>query len=169
MKQILIYLLISLPFFSKAQKKIFPFNDEGKIVYTVVDSSTLSKQQMFTNATAWLAKTFVNSKNATSDATAGKIIYKMKQGLANNNEVQYTAELDFKDNKYRLRLFDFVHVSNYKALPSVSFGLEELYKGQLTRKDKNAAKGIANMENVNKEILDQLYALKKAIEFKDDF
>lgn len=97
-------------------------NSAGQVVeYKIIDSAKgITADQLYTNARAWVAKTFV-SANAVlqmDDKQAGKIIGKgnMRTPVKNafgmvigDDIINFTITIDVKENKYRVILSDFSH------------------------------------------------------------
>ena len=132
MKKLLI-LLLFIPVFAFSQ-------DSTKFEFGLVDSVHATKSELYTYAKSWMAKTFVSSKDVIEmdDKDAGRIIGKgyfiKRENSAFGNQVglsliQFTIQIDTKDNKYRCQFMNFKHsyvqtASTYN--PNESFSMNKL-------------------------------------------
>jgi hypothetical protein len=114
----LFFALMLLPMFAHAQ---LPVKD-GKVFYEVVDTCSLTKEQLYNKTKLWLANTFNDSKSVieVDDKENGEIVGKgnfdftCKYSLVNvNSTCFFTIKIDVKDNKYRLQLYNVYTTTGY--------------------------------------------------------
>lgn len=96
----------------------------GKITFTevvTVDDSTATKDQLYSRAREWFARTFKSSQNVLQmdDKELGKLIgkgnFSIIPGLyLTDSRVDFTLSIYLKDGRYKYELTDFNHVS-YKS------------------------------------------------------
>lgn len=132
MKKIIIFaFLISLCVFSFSEKKVWkdpnarqilPKDETGKIVFTeVVEVPNVTKDQLYSRAYEWFAKTFNSAQNVIQmqDKENGKIVGKgifdemNASGTLGMGGVKgyakFTISIYLKDGKYKYEVADFVH------------------------------------------------------------
>lgn len=122
-KLILLSLLFFVFIFNSNSQSIFPYDSiTGEVYYTEVKEVSLTKNQLFSNAKAWLAMNLTSYKKSVDmeDLTSGKIIAKIlnknTDGLGWDSE-EFTISIDCKDNKFRYKIFDikfetFTHMNS---------------------------------------------------------
>ena len=114
MKKLLFGIMLMLPILCNAQ------TDSTNFEFSLIDTLDGTKTELFVNAKAWLAKTFVSSKSVIEmeDKDAGKIIgngvitKRVNSTLGNQIGIDiifFTVNIDTKDNKYRCILSNFTH------------------------------------------------------------
>jgi hypothetical protein len=111
--------LIVLPFcvlVISLKAQIFPMV-EGKVVYEQIDSVRSTKEELFLRSKVWLVKSFKSAKSVIQleDKDVRKLMgkgmdtyllhYGMNQILVTGG-VYYTIQIDCRDNKARIRIFD---------------------------------------------------------------
>jgi len=121
MKKIGIILLIIL-FNSNLSSQVLPLDSEtGKITYTevaYVDDSTTTKDQLYSVAREWFARTFKSSNDVLQmdDRKAGKLIGKGSFEIEmtpylTESYVEFTISIYVKNGKYKYEFTDFYHIS----------------------------------------------------------
>ena len=124
LKSVILSGLLSLPLVASAQATLvnaLPVSAEThRITYTgVVEVPGVSKDDLYTRATEWFAKTY-NSSNAVlqmQDRAAGELVGKpvlptTVRSLGANYPagiVKYTISVYLKDGKYKYEITDLVH------------------------------------------------------------
>jgi hypothetical protein len=111
MKYILFFLLISSRAFGQLPTR------DGHVFYESIDTSSFSKDQLYSKAKLWLVNSFKDSKSVSEidDKEGGQIVGK------GNFVVNYTyaltpstcrfnfiMKIDLKDNKYRLQIYNII-------------------------------------------------------------
>ena len=109
---------VTYAFGQKETPKLPIDNSTRKITYTevvFVDSLT-NKQELFSRAKEWFAKTFQSSTNVIQmeDKEDGKIIGKAllpiyNKTLGDFGHIHYTISIFLKDGRYKYELSDFYH------------------------------------------------------------
>lgn len=176
----------SIPNFLSAQTH-FP-RKEGKIVYEKVDSlEGFSKEQLFGFSKKWFADTFRNAKNViqSEDFETGQLIGKGETGIVNSeykesgkliwtdlitSTYKFTIQIDIKDQKYRLRIYDISRPFKFLLTDGspVSSSLEEIDK-QFSQDKKKAEKWKATSPAISEHFIGIMESFsKKAIEVKND-
>lgn len=102
---LLLMMLFSLRGYSQNVK--FPINGQNEVEYSLTDSSTLSKDEMFSNLQTWVAETFGNYKAVVQleDKASGKMMIGGQSEISYNwfyKRIRYKILVQLKDNKYRL-------------------------------------------------------------------
>lgn len=125
----------------KEIKNKFPENDIGELEFSEVVECNMSKDSLFNNAKNWAVNTFYDYKEVLQyeDKEVGKLIvkglYKPEQASnVLNNESEdfwFTITFDFKDNKYRYKVGNFI--SNVTSVIN-----EKVIKKNVTPKDRAA-------------------------------
>lgn len=134
---------------------MFPVKD-NKVIFEKVDSSRLQANEIYNLVKVWIAKNFVSANNVIQHDQApnkiiGKGIFKFNNkggGSLGIVTVFFTIDVSIKDNKYRIRLYDFlvtnscssdienpienVHVKTYTGLMKKYF-----YNAELIIKNKS--------------------------------
>ena len=123
MKNILVivvmFLLPSVAF-SQIDSNIVEFpTKDGKVVYeSIVENPALNKTKLYGASKKWIADTFKSAKNIiqSEDASSGQIIGKFYNELSNFKndkslvgkkfDTQCSIQIDVKDGKCRIRLYD---------------------------------------------------------------
>ena len=123
---IALFLMFSITVFCKNETPVLPIDSiSKKITYTdkvFVDSAT-NKQELFSRAREWFAKTYKSSSKVIQmeDKESGKIIGKAlmqvyHKGLGMSFEsgyINYTFSIYIKDGKYKYEVTDFYHTGQY--------------------------------------------------------
>jgi hypothetical protein len=119
MKWILPLILLITSYKGNSQTITLPQKD-GKIYYEVIDSvKGKSKDQLYEISKKWFISTFKNAKAViqSEDKEAGTIIGKgvsstvVGSGLGKMSlDFRYTIEINIKQGKYRMRIYDLVNV-----------------------------------------------------------
>jgi len=113
MKKILLAVLLFIAFgfnaFSQdnSQLHLFPVVD-GKVMYEkVVDADGKKQYDMYQKAFEWYNKKFRSDYDhlISHEESIGQLIFSIKTDV-DIYTVNFTLQLDFKDNKYRYRIFD---------------------------------------------------------------
>ncbi len=121
-----LFLFFSFEVLSQDKKIDFPIDKTTKrITYTeviVVDSS-LSKNELYSNAREWFAKTYNSSLSVIQmdDKELGKIVGKASIPvhftslgmMIEGGFIHYTISLQLKDGRYKYEITDFNHVGTY--------------------------------------------------------
>ncbi len=99
-------------------------NETGKITFTevvYVDDSTTTKDELYSLAREWFAKTFKSSQSVLQmdDKELGKLIGKAnfsinRTAYLTDSYVDFTISIYLKDGRYKYQITDFNHVS-YKS------------------------------------------------------
>lgn len=113
-----------------AQPK-FPLNDEGRIEFKkIIPLDSASKASHFGKARLWVANTFKSAKDVVQyeSAQEGKILCKgvfviNPTGMGANGTihrtqagwVSFTMEITIKDDRCRIRSYDFTHDAEYRG------------------------------------------------------
>ena len=109
MKSLLILFTLLLPTLTSAQK-------QSTISYeAVVDAKGISANDLQKRAKYWFLSTYPESVlhvDTTDRKLIGVGVLIVDQGYLGSSTVRFTAVLDFKDEKYRYRLFDFKYTYN---------------------------------------------------------
>ncbi len=120
MKFIYFFLLIPSLAFSQIDSTIVEFpTKDGKVVYeSIVENPTLNKTKLYGASKKWIADTFKSAKNIiqSEDSNSGQIIGKFynELGIFKNEkslvgkkfDTQCSIQIDVKDGKCRIRLYD---------------------------------------------------------------
>lgn len=121
----LFLLMILAPFFIKAQMEAnadapnVPLDEEGQIRYKEVVEEPASQQDLFKRCVKWINGEYKNPSTVTPtrDMVNGKIVITHVFRLQNTLEtgtvtdvgdVMYDFTIQFKDNRYRLEMTNFV-------------------------------------------------------------
>jgi hypothetical protein len=87
-----------------------------------IEDSTISKEQLYIIIIEWFNDSFESSKDVIQfeDKKAGIIIGKgnipiKKTMYVTDSRVEFTIKISIKDSKYRYRIINFSHISNYDA------------------------------------------------------
>lgn len=120
--QVLIFLLVFISSSSLAQKKepdtakvYLPLKDSQIFYEKIIDSLPGTKTELFNNSLKWMANSFNDSKEVIQlkDIESGTIIGAGNlrlyiSGFIETNElISFMTEINLKDNKARLRLYQF--------------------------------------------------------------
>lgn len=184
MKKLLILFLL-MPFITKGQiftpSEYFPMKD-GKIVYEkVLDSLSLNKDALFAASKKWIANNYKSAESViqSEDKTTGQIIGKgmstvilSEEGsfLTTGFDYKYSIQIDVKDNKCRLRVYDIkrfiksssVLVADMETPLETLYEEKELAAGKLNRTIGTATKLNAYFNGLSD-------SFKKSLAVKDDF
>ena len=119
---VFIMIIFSVKTFSQAELIDLPIDSTtGRISYTevVMVDSSLSKQELYSRAREWFAKTYNSSTNVIQmdDKESGKIVGKALmqvycRSLGSDRKcgfVNYTISIYFKEGRYKFELTDFYH------------------------------------------------------------
>lgn len=96
----------------------FSFLDSSKFEFEMIDSLKANKSELYSYARQWVANEFVsaNSVIQMEDKDVGKIIGKGVYSFKDEDQysttqfnIKFTLEITVKDNKYRIRLYDFIN------------------------------------------------------------
>lgn len=139
MKRILLFGLL-FPTLAFAQIK-----DSVGFGYTRIDTVKATKDELYSYSKIWLAKAFNSSKSVIQldDKEAGSIICKGQ--LLNEEKLRtstvhydskYTLEITVRDNKYRIKIYDFVN-EGYIVYTGVLSGTEKVNGYGLLYSDSN--------------------------------
>jgi hypothetical protein len=118
----------------KAQEPSLPLK-EAQIVYESVDTSVSgTAAQLKGRAKAWVAKSFNDGKTVIQldDNENGKLLINGSMRISKNivaapiERLSFTVDFSFKDNKYRIRIFNLE--GNPIGLESLRTSVEDLYK-----------------------------------------
>ncbi|MDO7885316.1 DUF4468 domain-containing protein [Hymenobacter cheonanensis] len=152
-KQLFVSSLLALSYAAQAQTTPagpLPVSAETHhITYTgVVEVPGATKDELYTRATEWFAKTYNNANSVLQmqDRAAGQLVGKpvlatTVRSLGSNYPagiVKYTISLYLKDGKYKYEITDFVHDATGSKLCSAGplenekTGCMSLTKGQWT-------------------------------------
>lgn len=118
MKKTLLFFWTLLPLMVFSQA--IPFNEEtGKVEYTDVIQVKGSKDELFSRAKKWTASAFKSAQNViqAEDKEEGYLVIKglfdantyvifNKIPVSQNGVMDFTIALDFKESRYRYRIFD---------------------------------------------------------------
>lgn len=101
---------------------LFGQNEKSKFEFTVIDTLSDSKENIYSRAKIWLANTFVSSKAVIEldDRDNGKIIgrgvlkYDSKYNLIyiSRNIIDFIVTVDVKEGKYRVVFSEFYFKAN---------------------------------------------------------
>lgn len=157
MKRLLILFSIILPVISFAQSEM-PMKD-GKVFYEVIDTiPNTSKIDLYNRSKIWFVNTFNNAKAVIQldDKDAGVIMGKGVSVFDNGNIVtgslrnyiDYTININIKDNKYRLQVYD-ISVTNQSATYTPEYCLKypKMNKKKLERIDNDVQGTIASFKS----------------------
>lgn len=106
---------------SKADTTSFPSPFE----FTFIDSSQLSKRELFSKVNTWIATIFKNvNLDVVKDSVSGKIVIPRIRS-AYSLESQYSLTIDTRDNKYRLVFNDFQTKGMYDVMVPIQVAENE--------------------------------------------
>lgn len=190
MKKLLLTLFIVAPALSMAQAIVLPRDSTTKQIsfQEVVQVPGATKDELYTRAREWFAKTFKSSKDVIQmdDRIAGKIIGKGSgNGLTGNILLitsfwlNYTVSITIKDGRYRYEITDFTtedepsYSSNrgvlnldflidYKAAKKNDGSYIDMYEGYFQE-------ALSTGTNISKSLKEALAQPAKGIKSKDDF
>jgi len=120
---ITLFMIITSKAFSQENTYGFPIDEEtGKIHYKEVVQVNGMQNDLYLRAQKWLHEFFTNASSAIRrlDQDNGliegrrvlKVTVKDKKGRVKPaGSIKYTFRIELKDNRYRVRLFDFVQAS----------------------------------------------------------
>lgn len=158
----------SLSLFSQ-KELLFNIDEQGKESYTEVVESKLSKDNLFSNAQEWVAKTFGDYKSVIQfeNKDDGKLIlkgfssidYVAKTSISSTTEkLKYIITIECKDLKYRFIISDIEIERSHHIFGSPTIDLKtrsyhlELIDGYGNDLKKHKAK-IDSLESINMESL----------------
>jgi hypothetical protein len=139
---------------------------EGKVFYETIDSVNMSKEQLYKKAKVWLVNTFNDSKAVIeiddSDKIVGKgnFIVNYTYALTPSKcKFNFTVNLDFKDNKYRMQIYNII----------AEFALN--YETPVENIEKQYGKNINKklLPEVDKNITDLMSDFKITLSKQDSF
>lgn len=166
MKKLLLLALL-LPVIAMAQENIFPLKD-GKIEYQKTENSTQSKEALYKNAKTWIVKYYIDAKQIikADDIETGTIILKAKMSASKilNSYLNYTLQIEVKDEKYRVTISDIIFEYDTLREP-----LEQLLAKQNARTEKKKAAGVAMMKELNEKFETILNDANNAMKAQNDF
>ncbi len=181
MKHILIVILLTLPVVTRSQNLDSVYNSvptkEGSVVYEKVNESSLTATQLMNNARKWIAINFGDYNTVVKlDDQEGKniivkgITNKKSKDSALTYKYDFTLELNFRDEKYRIKIFDIKEtvMSDGRSLGTEK-SLEHQIDFQKNRKDKfkhNAADIISDYNTFFNNLLNRV---SNGIIKNDDF
>lgn len=151
MKTLLLIALMIFPSMLFAQSDTTQYNlpyVSGGVVYEkTLDRPGFSKLEIFGASKKWIADTFNNGKSVIQfeDKDQGRIIGKASTtvttnggtwGLVTSTNLEFKLQIDCKDNKYRIRLYDIIQISpSYSVVSNVSLeSLDEKSRGFKNKK-----------------------------------
>jgi len=173
-----LFLCIDL-FAQEADLKLFPVV-EGKVMYeSIVDLNGFDAGTIHVRAFKWMLDNFKNREQIADDLDIGQTVYKvsMESGIYT---VDFTIQVDSKDNKYRYRIYDIKHTVTSqkdnamfaKYLVNVSADTDNsIVKGELKGyskgQKKEAQKTIIQVDELINKVINSLHAAinKKAATF----
>lgn len=156
---------------------------DGAVVYErIVEAPNKSKADLYKNAKQWFVDYFKSSKDViqNEDKEDGKIVgkgilpipFKGAMGMNVVYDDKLTIQVDCKDNKYRLRIYEQTLSSQGGGSSQVITTPESLI-GKLLGKEKspfNEKQARRMLESMNATITTSIFAFNKAMIAKtDDF
>lgn len=151
----------------------FPVNEQGKVEFSeVVDVEGVSASELRKRCKKWFAESYKSAKDVIQydgeDNITGKGIFQMKVpsfGLEMDVPTTHTIIVDFKENKYRVRITDIDYgtavVKNAEYVKSKA--------DQVKAKGKEPKGDIKNyLITTNKYCKNTLESLKKAMKTKSE-
>lgn len=191
MKKSLLIILLLLPTAMQAQSIQIPVDSATrKIDYQgVVKADGLTKDELYTRAREWFAKTFNSAKDVIQmdDKSAGKIIGK---GAANGSyfyllttirfTLYYTVSITVKDGRYRYEITDIEaqnepdrYMPNPPRFPADIYVTDPKYKNK-SGEYKMPGKGLLASINgaipqIEETLKSALAATPTGVKSKDDF
>jgi hypothetical protein len=135
-----------------SQDYSFSKDENGEDYISEVVECTTSKEQLFSNAQEWIAKTFGDYKSVIQfeNKDDGKLIIKgfgdvthVRSYLSStlSEKIKFTMTIEFKDNRYRYTISDIVIVQTFK-MPYVG----------TTTSEENHHSHLVNIEEYNVKV-----------------
>jgi hypothetical protein len=123
MNEMVLLLLVFLPFTLFSQNGVLPISEEtGKITYqSVVQVDGTSKNDLYKRGKTWFINTFSSSENVIEyedkeeGIIMGKGLFPVKANMVSAGHVRFTIKIEFKDGRYRYTLTDFWHTGEYDS------------------------------------------------------
>ena len=102
--------------------------ENGKIIYTeVVEVESKSKDDLYTSAREWFAKSYNSANNVIQmdDKESGKIVGKALMPVYHkafgsdydSGNIHYTISIYLKDGRYKYEVSDFYHTGTVAGVP----------------------------------------------------
>ncbi len=187
MKQILFFTIMAIALSSNSQEITLPFKN-GKVIYEVIDSTVKgTKEEILGKAKIWVSHSFNDGKSVIEidDNVNGKLIVKgnslvpSKLILAPIERMNFTIEFSFKDNKYRIQIYN---IDGYpQSVPSLNVTIESLHmtyskndypfktKGQEKYMSEKKEKDKQTLLNIDNFILSLIESIRTELNKSDDF
>lgn len=173
--KIILVVLFLIPTLSFSQSKKYLKERQARadttqfsspLEFSFIDSSSLSKSELFSKTNLWIAIGFKNlNLDVVKDSTTGKIVI---PGISSafTGSHRYNLTIDTRDNKYRLVFNDYKTKGAYDRMVPIETAESE--KGMYIGINK---KSYWNNEKLYlKDEAEMVYSsLKKYLEKKDDF
>jgi len=179
----ILFLFVLIPVISIAQidttSTNFPYKD-GRIVYeTVKEIPGVSKTKIFGASKKWMADSFKSANHViqSEDEPTGQIIGKgktmityVKKGalFGAGYNLEFTIQVDCKDGKYRIRIYDIKKINAAVGIISEdTMPLEEFDTAQAKGKKTERISNLIKMTNRRFQTI--IDSFSDSITNKDDF
>lgn len=130
-----------------AKGSVLPYKN-GKVVYEIVDSISMSKADIYAAAKKWLSDSFKNAKSViqSDNESTGQIIgksntYVFAEGTnffnGHSIKINMSIQIDARDGKYRIRIYDIESVTSVmSSMPDIITPIEIHDYGQRSKKNR---------------------------------
>ena len=188
-KLLLVLIFASIGFLAKAQRLPIDTVNNAVIYSEVVFVDNIPKDELYTRAREWFARTFRSAQNVLQmdDKSAGKIIGKgndrgsvyLAPLVASSFLERYTISITVKDGKYKYAIFDFtVQNDPYQGMQYPERVINEIATNAKWKNDageyRKVVKGyIETTIRINETLSSSLKVAmanqSKGLKIKDDF
>lgn len=127
--RIIVLLLVFISPFPLIAQTLFP-EKEGKILYEEIYEVEVDKKDIYNKSKMYLVQSFRNAKNVIQidDPDLGRIVTKGKLNVSfkgGESWSDFITQIDIKDNKFRVRVFDILTEMSVYDFQEVTTGEEK--------------------------------------------